>query len=311
MKELKYGMFLRNIDKKNADNASKIIKIPSICVWSDLLGFSNDFISSSWKPSDNQWFRIAKRLKNAQNICANNLSYPEENVLVSNDAFIRNLNLEAVNHMDNISMWLRNIIFSHMSINSCEQDNNYPGMRTIISGGERLIHNYFEATHDDYIYSYTKPDSETINKSPARHENYTIMYNHAFMQMNTAFSKSYILDSAGSKHGIAGNKIYIDESVFETLRLLMTRYKISSDMFIDVENDKTRLIAIKKPHCTRYYLGLEVEKDPININLKNLHTKVYRLLSFFPWDEEPAIFKIEVDHRMEYQTEPIVIPDNL
>ena len=44
-----------------------------------------------------------------------------------------------------------------------------------------------------------------------------VIYNPKEMQMNTAFSKAYILESGGGKAGLPGNYMYIDKSVIDAI----------------------------------------------------------------------------------------------
>ncbi len=91
-----------------------------------------------------------------QIICARNLVAMEENVIVSNDAIMRNLNFENINHIELISRWFRSLIYFHMAVNTWEKRHGYPGMRTVVAGGERLLHSFDDARFEDFIFNYTK-----------------------------------------------------------------------------------------------------------------------------------------------------------
>ncbi|MGD9625219.1 MAG: hypothetical protein AB7U51_11230 [Arcobacter sp.] len=108
--------------------------------------------------------------------------------------------------------------------------------------------------------------------------------------MNTALSKSYIIESLGSKAGIDGNNFFIDKSFFDYLRNI-----VKNDEILEIidEND---LFAIKykdelEIECN-WLMGFDIQKaikidDPFK-------TVVYKIKSFYPHDENPKEFKFEV-----------------
>ena len=286
-------MYVTNLDKKIANTKKKSV-IPTLCVWSDLLGFSNPFIDSGWSPSDEQWDQIASRLQEMQNICAKNLNPVIENCLVSNDAIIRNLNIIHCNGLEWISMWFRDILFYWAQVNTNEKRKNLPGLRLVMAAGERLLHNMEQVTMEDYIFNYTKPDPEGPSNMSRQYGDRVIMYNHDFMQMNTAFSKGYIIDSIGSKGGIKGNRFYIDQSVIEFLKEYARQTGIDEAEIIDTSEENLRKVAFVVKKTGWYSLGLERE-GPIHVEERNLVTNVYRLRKYYPWDEDPGEFWFDLD----------------
>lgn len=291
-------MYVTNLDKK-IDEPQEPRTIPTICAWSDLLGFSSPYTASNWEPDKEQYLKIAKRLRDVQILCMRTLHPWHEKCLTSNDAFIRNVNFENVRHIQEISMWFRSLIWFHMSVNSYEKDCGNPGIRTVISGGERLLHNFEDARFEDYVFNYTKKDPEGESSFPDSVKNEIVFFNPVSFQMNTAFSKSYILDEMGSKHGISGNAIYIEESVFRVIENNLSGWLPDTARFVKEEKEDTILVYVEHVENGWYHIGFEVSK-PIVINTDKIKTNVYKLLLFYPWDEDPKEFSIDVNDDMSY-----------
>ena len=284
-------MFINNLEKKISEMPEGSV-IPTICSWSDLLGFSVPYVKSNWKPDKEEYKNIAERLRSMQILCARNLNAHDENVIVSNDAIMRNLNFEQINHADFISMWFRSVVFFHMAVNTWEKEHGYPGMRTVIAGGERLIHTFDDVRMEDYVLNYTKKDPNGPSSFPDEWRNRIVMYSPPAFQMNTAFSKSYILDSLGSKHGLQGANIYVDESVLECLTHIAAHFGVKQDQIVREKTETGVRFSIVNPESGWYHLGFELS-DPFPVASPRITTNVYKLLSFYPWDEDPNTFRID------------------
>lgn len=61
--------------------------------------------------------------------------------------------------------------------------------------------------------NYSKPQGAELSDLAQKVGNPVVIYNPKELQMNTAFSKAFLLDEGGSKAGLPGNYFYIDESV--------------------------------------------------------------------------------------------------
>ena len=70
------------------------------------------------------------------------------------------------------------------------------------------------------LLNYSRPDPADLGTLAKKHANPIVVYNPEPFQMNTAFSKSYILDSLGSSYGIRGNKFYIEHAVIDFMKEL-------------------------------------------------------------------------------------------
>lgn len=292
-------MDINNLSKKLRECAQISRKIPTLCVWSDLLNFGKPLLESNWLPSDDEWVKIAQRLKNMQGIFASNLEPTFENALVSNDAIIRNFNCERGIHPDYISMWFRAIIWTHQQVNTCENLYGYPGMRTIVSGGVRLVHNFSTITFEDFVYNYSKPNPNGLSTITQRYGDRPILYHHDFLQMNTAFAKSFTIDAKG-KLPPPKNRIFFDESAITTLKELASSWGILPQYILDTEKDDYRGLYVINSESEWYHFGFEFDKNPIVLTKDKVgfDTKVYSLKRFYPWDESPAEFVIDVDSEM-------------
>lgn len=268
--------------------------VPAICCWSDLLGFGGMVSENNWKPDKKGWMAIANRLRNAQSFCIQSYGTGEY-IFVSNDGFIRNLDLSREpGHIQFFSIWFRGLIWYHISINSMERKQGYPGTRTIVAGGERLLHNWDKFTSADLLYHFEGRDIGP-DSSYSRREKEIIMENPLPLQMNTAFSKAYILDSGGSKQGLPGNNFYIEQSVLDLLIKYARTYHEHCDEYIWEEDNNKILFAI--PHRNNvklHHLGFELTK-PIPFNYKGVKTNVYKVDKFYPWDEDPQEFCIPLN----------------
>lgn len=284
-------MFINNLEKKISEMPEGSV-IPTICSWSDLLAFSVPYVKSNWKPDREEYKNIAERLRSMQILCARNLDPHHENVIVSNDAVMRNLNFERIDHVDFISMWFRGVVFFHMAVNTWEKEHGYAGMRTVIAGGERLIHSFDDIRMEDYVFNYTKKDPDGLSSFPDEWRNRIVMYSPPAFQMNTAFSKSYILDDLGKEHGLQGANIYIDESVLDCLTLIAARFGVEQEQIVREKTETGVRFSIVNPENGWYHLGFELS-EPFRVVSSPITTNVYKLLYFYPWDEDPSTFRID------------------
>lgn len=276
-------------DKKFQNKQFEIIK--NLTVWSDLLGFGKKFYNNQWELNPEAWQKIDSRLKNFYRQHYLNFSSINEYIFILNDGIVRTIPLvwrdtTIVNQLLEVSMWIRNIIISHVDVNG----NDNIGARTVLSYGERFNSFLDEITVDDLVYNYTKKDQNAKSQLALNTGDYPLMHNPKPLQMNTALSKSYIIESLGSNQGIDGNNFFIDKSFFDYLRNM-----VKNDEILEVidEND---LFAIKyknelENECN-WLMGFEI-KNQIEVS-KPFMTTVYKIKAFYPHDENPKEFKFEM-----------------
>jgi hypothetical protein len=264
----------------------------SICCWTDLLGFGRAIYQAKWEPSETVWMSIFKRITEAHHDCYQRLDLLTEFVLTLNDGIVRCCNLANIEHIQQLSMWLRECVLTHNRINERERAQHLPGARTVLAHGKKLIHGPSELTFEDFVLNYTKPDPNGPSSLPRTLAQRVVALNPEPLQLNLAFSKAYILDRLGSRGGISGGHFYIDESVFHALtRCASTQLHTRAP--IDREEGARRLFAIPRQDDQSYHLGFHLELPRVSISTAEIETSVYRAMEFYPCDE-PLPFTLPV-----------------
>lgn len=281
-------------------NPPKLNVAPSYCMWSDLLGFSNHFSESNWILNHNQYQAIYNRLKAAHSAVLYFSSIFEHN-LILNDGIAKVFNPMSSFSVDNqmflIGAFFRSCIELHMAINQEESEMGYPGCRSVIAYGESVEYLANQVSFDDYVENYTKPQGSNISNIARRTGNPVLIYNPKELQMNTAFSKSFILENGGSKAGLPGNSLYVDQSVIDSLA---TYAKDNGYFPMWTENGSTISFWIPyvKGDIKRVFLGFEFDNQVIIPSEVNYETKVYRLLRFYPFDENTDEFFFDLNGKL-------------
>ena len=298
---LKKTEYISNLDKKQTLRHSPII-IPTICCWSDLLGFGQVFSSNNWELKTPDWDSTIQRLVRSQDLCLQHLVPGIETCLSLNDGIVRSFLVENhVDHIQTLALWIRSCILYHKHLNEVEQSEGLPGLRTVMTAGHRAIHNFGNATFDDYIYNYSKPDPNRISDCCKQH-NPIVFYNPAAFQMNTAFSKCFLIDEAGSKAGVSGPEFYLENSVLDFIVEFSNFYSDICSPPIFEENNGMQLFAIpKKLQSDYFHLGFDLT-GPVKFqnNNKSLNTILWKVKAFYCWDEDPKEFKIQFEEKTGY-----------
>lgn len=260
------------------------------CFWSDLLGFGNLFFERQWMLSETDKESVYRRLQNAHTIFLENTMAFQETSLILNDGLVKLHEYNGFSDAISFSMYLRSCIYTHNRIKKSETDKDLPGPRSILSFGESITYLTGNTHIDDYVFNYTKPEGQNVSTLAQNTGNPIVVYNPSPFQMNTAFSKSYILDSLGTKYGIEGNHIYVDQSVIDFTKSFATKNK---KKIIFDENEKSICIIVVNKKKFPYW-GFRLDKG-IEVDYKGWKTNVYKMLSFFPSDEKYTEFEIEVE----------------
>jgi hypothetical protein len=274
-------------DKINSKKEFKTNNV--LCLWSDLLGFGNLLFERNWNLSENDIKLIYDRLWNAHTAFLRHTSPFIEKSLVLNDGLVKVSNIDPSTNPDIIGIFLRGCVWTHTEINKVEFESDYPGCRSILSFGQNIEYVEGDIKLDDYVLNYSKPDPADLGTLAKKHGNPIVVYNPEPFQMNTAFSKSYILDSLGSSYGIKGNKFYIEHSVIDFMKELAQVHALH---FTEIqESSSLKILILKRDHHPSF--GFEFD-EIIDIDHKGWKTKVYRVMNFFPHDEDMREFKIEL-----------------
>lgn len=173
-----------------------------ICCWYDLLGYGKPFIDAKWDLSDNRCIENRVRISRISSKLTSSWTVkPLGTKMLLNDGFASTIDLEpSQESFRDTLLFLEGIINDFNSINDNDAvKGEYPGMRGIITCGQRFSHSSFNTTYDI-----------TGNR--------TIAYHPAEFQMNTAFSKAFIMEEAGKAAGLDGPNLFIDASLFALLQ---------------------------------------------------------------------------------------------
>ena len=268
-----------------------------VCVWSDLLGFGRPLKESGWQPDLESWTRIAERLSNAYQIHCRHTPSPGEFMLTLNDGVVRTrIVSDASNECLSLSLWLRAAIWAHLDVNRMERKCGFPGTRTVITGGQRAFYSFPEVRLDDLVINYTRknPGLSQLAKETG---NPLIICNPEPLQMNTAFSRAFILDEAGSGVGLKGSNVFVEQSLLDLVEKICatksSHYRVTKQV-----NENDFLFAVEylnPPEDRPWCFGLLLDRMPGEIVLDAFTTKVFRLKKFFPNDENPKDFCFDLE----------------
>jgi hypothetical protein len=255
-------------------------------------------------------------------------------MLLLNDGMIRAISWGESLGLFDLGSWLRHAVLGHYSVRRDEYANGLPGPRTVISSGWVAEHSFPEVRLDDYALSYIMQQPGTSNLSEIM-GNPLLVSNPLQLQLNTAFSRSYLLDQAGSRAGLSGACLYLDEQFIDdvtalfqsNLKFRVNKWTRENDILFAVEYiDSIKQTPPVDPNkvltkdewarrCQEeeekvakrgyrvlpdssglqpWVFGFLLETPAIKVDLPSLKTIVYRVLGFFPFDEDPTEFMFEL-----------------
>ena len=187
----------------------KIIIKNSFCAWIDLLGYGAAFYQNNWDLHAPEAVNNLYRIKDLEPIL-HSISNPFCETLFSlNDGIIRNFDIPQ-NDALLIMQWLVDVLLKFKTLNDRDIHNGFYGGRGVVTYGMRAQYRNFD----------TIGKGDLIQTSPQKREEYNktkIIYTPNEMQMNTAFSKAYIIESGGSAKGLKKKRIHLDEKMLDKL----------------------------------------------------------------------------------------------
>ena len=181
----------------------------SFCLWSDLLGYGSNFYQSNWDISSELSIENIKRIENLRPLWLRVNNPFHEALFTLNDGLVRNYDITR-EYFPVILDWLVHTIDLFNILNRFDTEKGYPGLRGVLAYGQRV----------EYIESNYIGRGDFIQSTPERKAIYNknlVVYSPSELQMNTAFSKSYIIEGSGSKLGVSGNNLYIDLEVINKI----------------------------------------------------------------------------------------------
>lgn len=284
--------------------------IETFCIWCDLLGYGEPFIKSNWNLYKSESMQNLIRIKSLADTFRNTNFFMAEKGLMLNDGIIRNLDLFPSNkHAYNYLFWFERTIMDFDHLNYIDKSNGFPGARAVLTFGHRYQYMDNETTAGYYMQA--TPD---VKKE---YDKNTILYSPKEFQMNTAFSKAYIMESYGSRIGLSGSNFYVDEAFLDAMKINLEReghlwqkhternrdsrsVEIDIDWvpvkyFVDfIEEDRYFIWTVKRifEEETIELFKLWLSSEVIEFNDKGIDTKLYRVIKLKPTDENDFIYII-------------------
>lgn len=170
-----------------------------LCCWYDLLGYGAPFVNSKWDLNNIQCRDNFERIEKLRNLFTSSLAVkPLGTRLTFNDGFASTIDVDPItpDTYSDVLLFLEGALHNFEAINIEEQRRKFPGARGIITLGQRFSYDSCNSTYD------------LVSER-------TTSYHPVEFQMNTAFSKAFIMEETGSRAGISGNNLYIDIAVYQ------------------------------------------------------------------------------------------------
>lgn len=235
-----------------------------ICSWYDLLGYGQPLMETNWNLKDKKCEDQLKRIKSLDLTHVNKFSSIHHTTSFTlNDGIALNfdINPKLAYFKNQLIMVLDDLLMEFEGLNYIDVGNGYPGVRGIITYGHR--------------YDYTYAES-TISVA----DGFTSSFHPRVFQMNTAFSKAYLMESSGSKAGISGNYLYIDKYLINKIEELILEQdeghlKFRVEKNLDNTDEDYYYSIFRNDEL---FLRLEFDKDFVEYDQKGIHTKLFKYL---------------------------------
>lgn len=228
-----------------------------ICCWYDLLGYGGPFIDSKWNLNDPRCKMNIQRIEAIKDCFFGILSTNSKATkLYFNDGAISNIDVDIKcdKSLYSALFFLETIIRDFIAVNDVDKRMGFPGVRGVLTCGDRF----------DYEYTNTAFDVA---------EKRTIAYHPREFQMNTAFSKAFIIEESGSKAGIKGANLYIDK---ELLIFFQNAFEKNENHSIQVQEiDDTLRIVVTFDN--EWFATVIVDREAVIYENRGIDTKLYRL----------------------------------
>jgi hypothetical protein len=216
----------------------KLPVVDSICLWTDVCGFAN-FLEKAGFDLEifvNQGSCDVLSLINEVFTKIGCLSYRDstemtsddmDRVVILNDGVAKTVDVrKKLFDPYSISTWLKDAVISHwIALNMIHQKyKTQLGLRTVISCGQRMQYMKEMLSGEDMLIH-----GENISDWGEAFRKKCFLFNPAQLQMNTAFARSYLIESSGSKKEINKNGFYIDDALFVLLKSRLKESEFERD----------------------------------------------------------------------------------
>ena len=260
-----------------------------LCCWYDLLGYGSPFVKSKWDLNNESCKSNFYRIENLRLLFTTSLAAkPLGTRLTFNDGFASTIDVDPItsdSYYESL-LFLEGAIQDFEAINLDDKRRNFPGVRGIITLGQRFSYDCCNSSYD------------LLSKR-------TTSYHPMEFQMNTAFSKAFLMEESGSKAGISGNNLYIDIEVFHYLKSAALEIGCASPQ---VETDCNELV-LQVHGPMGWFAELRFDPTPIEYgeskDYKNqgIETKLYRFKKMHSviddWAKEAAYQQALRNSKME------------
>lgn len=282
----------------------KINIVETFCMWSDLLGYGSAFYQSNWNLLEEMAQSNLKRIKILSPYVRSATLISNEKLLCLNDGFIRNLDFRNLN-ISEIILWLELIIENFYYSNRVDLSNGFYGLRGVLTYGHRAEYCENSLRLGDCTQA-TEEKKKLLNEI-------TIVYSPKEFQMNTVFTKAYIIESSGSKYGVKSNNLYIDIEFINKIVQIINESCPEKMLLVDSENriDNTQFAKFSaKFEINEKFATLKIQKcfnqkllDYQIINFsnvyieyknesKNINTHLYVATNIWSVRDEDFIFDL-------------------
>lgn len=260
-----------------------------LCCWYDLLGYGAPFVNSKWdlrnslcKANYSRIVRLGMQFTSSWS------AKPLGTKLAFNDGFASTLDVNPINceTFQDALVFLEGIIKDFTALNCVDQRQGFPGVRGVITLGQRFSYDYCNSSYDILTQRTTS-------------------YHPVEFQMNTAFSKAFLMEESGSRAGITGSNLYIDIEVYNYL------VKAARETGCQIPQIKTEgeELMIQVFYSGGWFADLHFEHTPIpykenpNYNNRGIETTLYRFKYFHSiiddWAKEEAFQQARVYSMLE------------
>ena len=268
------------------DETMSDIKIcNSFCAWIDLLGYGKPFYGNNW---DLTGPVVEQNLRRIQKLDMISLSVIEpffEKQFTLNDGFIINLDYDNILNPWLIINWFESLISKFYLLDKTDIESGFYGARGVLAYGQRAQYRASDAVGLD---EYFRTSEERKTKF---HDN-KIVYSPKELQMNTAFSKSSLIENAGGSN-VAKNELNItEEFIVEFVKAIN---KIGKDDIpgVTVIDENGNITSKDEPETIEYFASFADDRITIKTSLNGADYKDDKIIelkefSFFV-DERHAI----------------------
>lgn len=243
----------------------KLKPVRTLTMWNDVCGIGRLLKQTKWNLDTPIAADIIRVLGRCHDIGAwhkwwTDPDHLTEKILVLNDGIVTSLDVPetATVQLPNLCEYLKHLFMVHFRLYQYLREEKL-SVRTVISAGERV----------QYVPEFGGTRENFVERAPD-------VYYPAHFQMNTAFSRAYIIDSLGRKNGVCCGNMYLDSSVLTLFKELDKRVHICQTT--DKDHIRRDANLIKFTYGKIPYFDIELGEE-LPIQTKILKTRIFKVQS--------------------------------